>query len=67
MSHTQNYSRSINGTNPELLETADEILEIQKIEYQQKLIAERMRHLDFQKKQLEKCLNALQSMDSDDD
>jgi hypothetical protein len=49
------------------LETSDEVLEIQKIEYQQKLIAERIRHLDFQRKQLEKCLNALQSMDSDDD
>ncbi len=62
MSHIQNYSRSINGTNP-----SNNASEIEKIEYQQQLIVERMRHLDQQRKQLEKCLNIIQSLDSDSD
>ena len=56
-------NRSSNGTSPESFR----ISEIAKIEYQQQLIVERMRKVEYQRKQLEKCLHALQALDSDDD
>ena len=67
MSHVQNHNRTMTGANSELFQTSNNAMEIEKIEYQQKLIVERMRNLDLQRKQLEKYLNVIQSLDSDSD
>jgi hypothetical protein len=62
-----------NETNacPELLKECakegDKALEIKQIEYEQRLIVERMIRLELQKEQVQKLLNVLHSLDSDDD
>ncbi|CAF2404718.1 unnamed protein product [Rotaria sp. Silwood2] len=45
----------------------DEVLEIKQIEFEQCLIIKRMVQLELQKERLKGILNALQSLDSEDD
>jgi hypothetical protein len=56
---------------PDLLEKCNKednkALEIKQIECKQRMIAERLIHLELQKKRLQDCLNALQASNSDDD
>jgi len=56
---------------PELLKKCnkedDKASEINQIEYEQRLITERMIRIEFQKKRLQDLLSALQTMESGDD
>jgi hypothetical protein len=47
-------------------EISDEILEIQQIEYEQRLIIEEINRIDAEKKRLQDLLNLLQSTKSND-
>ncbi|CAF0885004.1 unnamed protein product [Rotaria sp. Silwood1] len=59
------------GKHQELLQKndkeCDEVLEIKQIEFEQRLIIQRMVHLEVEKERLKNLLNALKSLGSDDD
>ncbi|CAF3231377.1 unnamed protein product [Rotaria socialis] len=71
---TQNIMKLANegiSNRQDLMQTcgteSDEALEIQQIELEQRLIIQRMIHLELQKEKLKGLLNALHLLDSDDD
>jgi hypothetical protein len=69
MSHIQNYKHknTIKETFQMYDNEDDKALEIKKIEYQQRFIVERIRHLELQRKQMDNYLNFLQSLDDSDE
>ena len=58
---------SLSNKRSESVDISNKLLEIQQIEQQQRLITERMVHIQLQKKKLEQYLNLIQSLDTDDE